>query len=87
MLTYGITGGVNNVQNLYLENVMENDMKILVSDNEGYEVYLEVSTPSYGKTGVIFYTKYKNAKNPDLYQKKFEMYLTPDELSKFRVSI
>jgi len=64
-------------------------MKILISDNDGYQVFVETTMPSYdiGKLGVIFYTKWKDAKDPNQYQKKFEMFLTPAELNKLRIGI
>lgn len=64
-------------------------MKILLSDNNGYQVFVETSLPSYdiGKQSVIFYTKYKDSKNPNEYQKKFELYLTNEELNRLRIAI
>ena len=64
-------------------------MKTLLSDNNGYQVFVETSLPSYdiGKQSVIFYTKYKDSKNPNEYQKKFELYLTNEELNRLRIAI
>ena len=64
-------------------------MKILISETDGYEIYIETTQPSYdiGKSSVIFYTKWRDAKNPEQYQKKFEMFLSPEELNKLRISI
>jgi hypothetical protein len=64
-------------------------MKILVSDTDGYQTFIETSIPSYdiGKVAVTFYTKWKGAKNPSEYHKKFEMFLTTEELSRLRISI
>lgn len=64
-------------------------MKILISDTDGYQTFVETSIPSYdiGKVSVIFYTKWKGAKNPNEYQKKFEMYLTHEELNKLRIAV
>ena len=52
-------------------------MKILISDTDGYQTFIETSIPSYdiGKLSVTFYTKWKGAKNPNV--GKFEI-LAPD---------
>jgi hypothetical protein len=57
-------------------------MKTLISNNNGYEVLVELNTPSYdiGKQSVIFYTRWNDAKNPNELQKKFEMFLSESEL-------
>jgi hypothetical protein len=64
-------------------------MKILISDNNGYQTFVETTIPAYdiGKVSVIFFTKWKESKNPNEYQKKFEMFLTPEELNRLRISI
>lgn len=64
-------------------------MKILISDNDGYQTFIETTIPGYdiGKISVIFYTKWKEAKNPNEYHKKFEMFLTSEELNRLRISI
>jgi len=58
-------------------------MKKLISDTDGYKVFVEVIYPSSNieKIAVIFYTRWQNAKNPEEYQKKFEMFLTENELA------
>jgi hypothetical protein len=64
-------------------------MKILISDTDGYQTFVETTIPAYdiGKISVIFYTKWKGAKNPNEYHKKFELYVTPEELNRLRISI
>jgi len=64
-------------------------MKILISETDGYQTFVETTIPSYdvGKLSVKFYTKWKHAKEPEEYQKKFEMFLTSEELNKLRISI
>lgn len=64
-------------------------MKILISNNDGYQTFIETTIPAYdiGKISVIFYTKWKEAKNPNEYHKKFEMFLTSEELNRLRISI
>jgi len=64
-------------------------MKILISDTDGYQTFIETTLPSYdiGKTYVVFYTKWKHAKDPTQYHKKFEMFLTNEELNRLRISI
>lgn len=64
-------------------------MKILISETDGYQTFVETTIPAYdiGKVSVIFYTKWKGAKNPKEYQKKFELYVTPEELNRLRISI
>ena len=62
-------------------------MKHLISDTNGYQVYVETIKPSYdiGKSSVVFYTKWKDSKNPEEFQKKFEMLLSDEELNWLRI--
>jgi len=64
-------------------------MKIQISNNNGYRTFVETKVPSYdvGKVSVSFYTKWTDAKNPNEYHKKFEMFLTSDELKTLRNNI
>lgn len=64
-------------------------MKILISETEGYQIFIEKSLPTYdiGKTYVAFYSKYVNSKNKDEYERKFEMYLTDNELEKLQLGL
>jgi hypothetical protein len=64
-------------------------MKILISETDGYQTFIETSIPSYdiGKISVTFYTKWKDAKKPNEYHKKFQMFLTNEELNRLRISI
>lgn len=60
----------------------------MLSDCNGYQVFMEVKKiSSINKNAVIFYTKWLDAKNPDEFHKKFEVYLSDGELVNLKDSL
>ncbi len=63
-------------------------MKTTISDNGNYKLSVEVSqVKTDGNYCVRFVSDFLGSKNPDQSQTKFEMFLTEDQLKKFRNSL
>lgn len=61
-------------------------MKTLISDNNGYKIFAQVTKLSQpdNLTQVRFSTQWDNAKNPEEFQVKCEMFLDNEALARLK---